>query len=212
VRVEAHRLRSKLQSYYSGAGHGDAVRIVFRKGSYAPTFESAMSVTPIPERSTVSRYWMISATLGLVAVVAAAWALSSHSGPPRRTVAVYPFTDKSIEAEFVNGLGEELSAQLARNPQLRVRAWPLVKEYARSHREPTGALIKDLGTESVLFVSVRRDGNRRRLAAYLVLAEGGSKTWVGEYERGASDSLAVQVELARVIADELGRTLSKGLN
>ena len=37
VRVEAGRLRGKLQEYYEGGGQGDPVRIVFRKGSYAPT-------------------------------------------------------------------------------------------------------------------------------------------------------------------------------
>ena len=38
VRVEAGRLRGKLQEYYEGGGQSDPVRIVFRKGSYAPTF------------------------------------------------------------------------------------------------------------------------------------------------------------------------------
>jgi len=39
VRVEARRLRYKLEEYYRSEGREDAVRIVLRKGSYVPVFE-----------------------------------------------------------------------------------------------------------------------------------------------------------------------------
>ena len=39
VRVEARRLRYKLEEYYRLEGREDAVRIVLRKGSYVPIFE-----------------------------------------------------------------------------------------------------------------------------------------------------------------------------
>lgn len=39
VRVEARRLRYKLEEYYRTEGRGDPVRIVLRKGSYVPVFE-----------------------------------------------------------------------------------------------------------------------------------------------------------------------------
>jgi len=41
VRVEAARLRRRLEKYYSGSGVGDPVRIVIPKGSYAPEFHPA---------------------------------------------------------------------------------------------------------------------------------------------------------------------------
>lgn len=41
VRVEAARLRRRLEKYYSGSGSGDPVRIVIPKGSYAPEFRPA---------------------------------------------------------------------------------------------------------------------------------------------------------------------------
>src|SRR5664279_2442618 len=41
VRVEARRLRSKLQEYYAGSGAGDPIRIVLPKGTYQPAFERA---------------------------------------------------------------------------------------------------------------------------------------------------------------------------
>jgi tetratricopeptide (TPR) repeat protein len=39
VRVEARRLRYKIEEYYRTEGRDDAVRIVLRKGSYVPIFE-----------------------------------------------------------------------------------------------------------------------------------------------------------------------------
>ena len=38
VRVEARRLRFKLEKYYETEGHGDSVQIQFRKGCYIPSF------------------------------------------------------------------------------------------------------------------------------------------------------------------------------
>jgi len=41
VRVEARRLRYKLDKYYESEGPGDPVYIQFRKGCYVPTFEKS---------------------------------------------------------------------------------------------------------------------------------------------------------------------------
>ena len=38
VRVEAHRLRKRLQEYYSGAGAGHQIQIIVPSGSYIPQF------------------------------------------------------------------------------------------------------------------------------------------------------------------------------
>ncbi|WP_133192626.1 hypothetical protein [Labrenzia sp. 011] len=43
VRVEAARLRRRLEKYYAGSGSRDPVRIVIPKGSYAPEFRSLQS-------------------------------------------------------------------------------------------------------------------------------------------------------------------------
>jgi hypothetical protein len=46
VRVEARRLRARLDAYYEAAGAADAVKIVLPKGGYAPIFEA---ITPAVE-------------------------------------------------------------------------------------------------------------------------------------------------------------------
>ena len=67
VRVEARRLRYKLDEYYRIEGREDAVRIVLRKGSYVPIFEyrnSGNGASPIaPRRSVeISLFTLINAT------------------------------------------------------------------------------------------------------------------------------------------------------
>lgn len=46
VRVEAGRLRTKLEEYYRVHGRADPVLIQFKKGSYAPVFQRAGAATP----------------------------------------------------------------------------------------------------------------------------------------------------------------------
>ena len=47
VRVEARRLREKLDRYYSGEGKDDPIVIALPKGSYAPLFSRASSAAPV---------------------------------------------------------------------------------------------------------------------------------------------------------------------
>jgi tetratricopeptide (TPR) repeat protein len=64
VRVEATRLRSKLESYYETQGAGDPVRITIPKGAYVPRLERSCAcevqqqapalVFPVPPVSSVS--------------------------------------------------------------------------------------------------------------------------------------------------------------
>jgi len=48
VRVEAARLRRRLETYYSGSGSDDPVRIDIPKGSYAPEFRPAQDDAHLP--------------------------------------------------------------------------------------------------------------------------------------------------------------------
>ncbi len=57
VRVEARRLRHKLEEYYRSEGREDLVRITLRKGSYVPIFEpraSAPSLGVLEQRRAIA--------------------------------------------------------------------------------------------------------------------------------------------------------------
>jgi tetratricopeptide (TPR) repeat protein len=67
VRVEARRLRYKLEEYYRTEGREDSIRIVLRKGSYVPIFEyrtATNGVSPLsPRRSMeIGLFSLINAT------------------------------------------------------------------------------------------------------------------------------------------------------
>ena len=206
VRVEAGRLRGKLQEYYEGGGQGDPVRIVFRKGSYAPTFEAASPATTQPTK-TPQLKWIAAAALVIAVAGAGLYLIRSgtSAGAEVVTIAAIPSSD-SGNAEFADGLAEAVSMELSKNPGIRVIAWPVVAEY-RAHMGPveiaSGRIARDLGVEAVLEVSVRQDQDQRRIAALLINPDRGWKEWAGEYERGTGDSFAVQRELARAIAEEV---------
>ncbi|HTA72473.1 MAG TPA: hypothetical protein VK776_29545 [Bryobacteraceae bacterium] len=55
VRVEARRLRNKLEEYYRTEGQEDPVRVLLRKGSYVPIFEyrHASSTSAVPSQRRI---------------------------------------------------------------------------------------------------------------------------------------------------------------
>lgn len=75
VRVDAGRLRRKLEEYYGDVGKGDEVRLSLPKGGYTPTFEqTAQSVVETAgdvaqqEPSNVKR-WFVGAVVAAAVVV-----------------------------------------------------------------------------------------------------------------------------------------------
>ncbi|MEZ5351362.1 MAG: tetratricopeptide repeat protein [Bryobacteraceae bacterium] len=178
VRVEARRLRAKLESYYAGAGSGDPVRIHYPRGGYAPTFE----IREEGARATAA--------------------------PAARTIAILPFANLSPDPEhafFGDGLAQELIHALTRVPDLRVMAWStaarLREQGAPGPREAAERLQAErLQVDAVVEGSVRRAGKRVRITAGLVDSKSGVYLWTGAYERELADLFAVQEELARSIA------------
>jgi hypothetical protein len=100
VRVEAGRLRSRLDEYYNGEGAAARVRITLPRGGYVAQFE-ARQPPPSPDGATAKtarRSWASwPLTAGLVIAVAAlvVW-LGGWNRTPAQTdnadVAVLPFT------------------------------------------------------------------------------------------------------------------------
>jgi Tol biopolymer transport system component len=81
ARVEASRLRSRLEVYYATEGAADEVRIVVPKGGYVPAFEvraaAAAPAAPSPEAPATPRpspsLWPVVAAGGMLVVAALAW-------------------------------------------------------------------------------------------------------------------------------------------
>jgi TolB-like protein len=157
-----------------------------------------------------SRRFVRAAVVVLVALVlgAAALVLSTHRAPPR-SVAVLPFVDLSegmANEEFADGMTEELIDRLNRVPGLRVPA-PTSTFFYKNKQVPVGEIAKSLRVAYVLDGSVRKSGDRVRVAARLIRAADSAVIWSETYDRPWSDILAVQDD----IGGEVSRVLEKSL-
>ncbi len=120
---------------------------------------------------------------------------------------VLPFDDLSGEKgeEYFNdGLTEEMITQLSRlNPErLGVIARTSSMRYKGTHKgiREIGA---ELGVGFVLEGSVRRAGERVRIAAQLIQVSDETHVWAESYERDLGDILKLQSEVARAIARQI---------
>jgi Tol biopolymer transport system component len=69
ARVEASRLRSRLELYYATEGASDPVVITLRKGGYVPVFEArAADPVPIPPEPPRGRTWPAGAVFAVMAM------------------------------------------------------------------------------------------------------------------------------------------------
>ena len=218
VRVEARRLRAKLEEYYAGAGHASEVRIACRKGSYVPAFEAA-GAEPVSAASRPlqkAAWWLAAAGLALGI---AFWSWSRTGGHADSvSIAVVPMDavagDNNANA-LADGIAEALSIELARDPAWRVVAWPNILRYRREHQQarqrPMKQVASELNAEMVMAVSVESRDGRARISTILLEPNNGYnyKGWGRSYERSTTDTLAMEQELARVIAEELRLMLDR---
>ena len=204
VRVEAHRLRSKLKQYYENEGRDDPVRIEFPKGGYVPVFKSRAA--PAPGRTPV---WRTAAFAAALLAVGAAiyWAARSGPRPSVRlsSIAVLPFVDLSQEHDqeyFCDGITDELINALAKVEGLHVVSRTSAFQF-KGKASDIRKIGEQLNVESVLEGSVRKAGNRLRITAQLVKAADGYHLWSGTYEREMKDVFAIQEEISRAIVNAL---------
>jgi TolB-like protein len=135
VRVEARRLRGKVDEYYSQDGRNDAVFIQIRRGSYTPVFEPREATQAAPadagaptSSSTSLAGWRVA--LGVIAVLVltaavAVWRAGAgatrepgaSSSTHTTTIAVLPFADYSTDAAgkaLAAGITDGVTSELAR--------------------------------------------------------------------------------------------------
>jgi len=128
---------------------------------------------------------------------------ASHSG--ERSIAVLPFTDLSPakdHAYFSDGVAEEILTALAKVDGLRVAA-RRSSFWFRGKEAELPEIAQRLNVDHVLEGSVRRDGNRVRVAAELIDARNGFTIWSETYEREMHGIFAVQDEITCSIVDAL---------
>ncbi len=143
-----------------------------------------------------------------------AWARSrprAQSPAGRVMLAVLPFenlTGDAAQDYLSDGLTEEMIARLGNlEPgRLGVIARTSVMNYKRG-QQPLDRVARELGVQYIMEGSVRRDSGKVRITVELIQTKDQSHLWARQYDRGLSNLLAVQGEIAEEVADEIQSTL-----
>ena len=128
-----------------------------------------------------------------------------RSPPPPKAIAVLPLANMSADPEneyFSDGMTEEIINALAKVPGIQVAS--RTSSFAFKGKDlDVRAIGERLGVTSVLSGSVRKFGNRIRIAAQLVNVENGYNLWSESYDRQLEDVFAIQDEISHAIVDAL---------
>jgi len=130
---------------------------------------------------------------------------SAIARQPQNSIAVLPFLDLTEgmkQAEFADGMTEELIDRLSKIPGLQVPP-PTSSFYFKGKQITIADIAKALGVAYVLDGSVRKAGARLRVAARLIRADNGYVVWSETYDRPLDDILMVQDDIAGEVTKAL---------
>jgi TolB-like protein/class 3 adenylate cyclase/Tfp pilus assembly protein PilF len=128
------------------------------------------------------------------------------------SIAVLPFANMSGDPEqeyFSDGITEDIITDLSKVSGLFVIARNSSFTY-RGRAVKVQDVSRELGIRFVLEGSVRKAGNRVRIAVQLVDGTTGGHLWAERYDRDLTDIFAVQDEVTREIVSALALKLTQG--
>lgn len=224
VRVEARRLRAKLEDYYQGPGAADPVVITMVRGGYVPVFAqpvareiaaatSTTSAGPTtPHASKLTRWLALAAIVGAIVaiVIAGRWALPGLTGSEASSgirVAVLPFAHFSTEpdvAMVAARVTDGVTSNLARVRELSVVSRTSAAQFT-SEQRPVREVTTALNADIVMEGSVVVEAGGIHVVARLVDSVIDRKVWVSEYD-SPPDQIA---DLTRRIAAQAAATVIK---
>jgi TolB-like protein len=224
VRVEAGRVRAKLEAYYNGPGRDDTVVIRMEKGGYAPMLERRAPVLratprgeapepalPTPQVAAAPatrglRAWGVVALGALVVVAAVVLAprfeRRTEAGAPALTIAVLPFTARSADAateEIAMRLTEGVTAELVGVGDHGVIASTSARQFG-SDRGRLRDVAESLRADMLVEARVATSGENVRVEALLIDGAREQKLWVESFTGGAADLDELEQRIAVAVA------------
>ncbi len=136
----------------------------------------------------------------------------TRSQQSQKSLAVLPFVDLSEgmkNEEFADGLTEELIDRLNKIPDFRVPA-PTSSFYFKNKHVPLADIARTLRVAYVLDGSVRKSGDRLRVAARLIRIDDARIVWSETYDRSWGDILNVQDDIAGEVTKALRSSIESG--
>jgi len=170
----------------------------------SPWAEQSVASSPVPRR----RAGIVLAAVAVLALaLAAAFIFRGKAANNHRaaSIAVLPFLDLTEEMNhgpFADGMTEELIDKLSKIPGLRVPP-PTSSFYFKDKQIPVADIARSLGVAYLLDGSVRKSGERLRVAARLIRADNGYVVWSETYDRSLDDILMVQDDIAGEVTKAL---------
>jgi TolB-like protein/DNA-binding winged helix-turn-helix (wHTH) protein/Flp pilus assembly protein TadD len=162
----------------------------------------------MPKRLRSSLTWRIAGFVLLLLVVSlAGWKLHSWERPSLviRSLAVLPLESLSSDASqdyFADGMTDELISDLGQISALRVISRTSVMAYKHT-RKPLPQIARELNVDAVVEGTVLRSGDQVRITAQLIEASADKHLWSQSYQGELRDTLGLQNQVARAIADQI---------
>ena len=216
VRVEAGRLRTRLDEYYNGEGANAAVRITLPRGAYVAQFAAKAEPAANPPidppthpralAPSHSRPWTSWAlTLGLVAAVTAmvVWLVGStptpaETGAPAVAVLAFSGDDTALAASIT----ENVTSELARLGTVSVASHTSARQFAGT-RTPLREIAASLNVDFILEASLDQAPDGLLAVVRIVDTATDRKVWVADYRGAADDTRAISQRIAFDVGAEL---------
>jgi serine/threonine protein kinase/Flp pilus assembly protein TadD len=147
--------------------------------------------------------WLV-AGIGAALLVAGLF-LKMRDDGSRKSIAVLPFADLSVEQDqqyFSDGMSEEILNALAHVKDLKVAGRSSSFSF-RGRNEDLRKIGATLGVAHVLEGTVRRQGDRVRISVQLIQASDGFQLWSQTYDDNVRDVFSLQERIARAVTDQL---------
>lgn len=132
-------------------------------------------------------------------------ALLNQDSSSRPSVAVLPFTNMSSDPEqeyFSDGVTEDIITELSRWRILSVQSRSASFRY-RGVGADMKQIARELNVRYIVEGSVRRIGERIRVAVQLIDAETGNHVWAERFDRELADFFVVRDQVVRTIVSTL---------
>src|SRR5262249_49996786 len=127
-----------------------------------------------------------------------------------KSIALLPFENLSRDpdnAYFAEGIQDEILTRLSKVADLKVISRTSTRQY-KSAPANVADIAKQLGVAHIVEGSVQKSGDAVRVNVQLIKAANDSHVWADTFDRKLTDTLSVESEVAKAIADQLGAKLT----
>lgn len=196
VRVEAGRLRSRLDEYYNGEGANAAWRVRLPRGGYVAQFEARKE--PGSWATWPVTLALTAAVIAMVVWLGGSTPTPAETGAPGVAVLAFGGNDSALASRIT----ENVTSELARLGTVSVSSHTSAMQYAGT-RAPLRDIAAALNVDYAVEASVDREPEGVLVVIRLVNTATDRKVWVSDYRGAADDARAISQRIAFDVASEL---------